>query len=297
MPQNENYTSILILESSLRRAERFIARGEKDKALDMLMALLRFGAYGIEPDEDSEIYDYIESDLVIMQRARERYNRNIENGKRGGRPKKQFDKELTLQLYNEGASIDKILERLNNCVSRATLYRFLQEANKQQENLSQNYLKSVSKSQNSFEKNFEEKENLSQNLKTVSKPNVNVNVNDNENDNSFSAARNFETSNIKKEMIPKSQNKSQNISQDFETPNIKKETISKSQNKSQNVSRIFETITDENIYEFLTTTVIDNAAYNKIITSVINGSLSNVWECGEEGILNKQTQEFWEKQN
>ena len=91
MPQNENYTSILILESSLRRAERFIARGERDKALDMLMALLRFGAYGMEPDEDSEIYDYIESDLVIMQRARERYNHNIENGKRGGRPKKQFE--------------------------------------------------------------------------------------------------------------------------------------------------------------------------------------------------------------
>ena len=293
MPQNENYTSILILESSLRRAERFIARGERDKALDMLMALLRFGAYGMEPDEDSEIYDYIESDLVIMQRARERYNHNIENGKRGGRPKKQFDKELALQLYSEGVPVDEILDSLDNCVSRATLYRFLQEANKQRENLSQNLkttfensqncLKSVSESQNSFEKNFEEKENLSQNLKTVSKPNVNVNDNEtvnenenenaNENDNSFSAARNFET------------------------PNIKKETIPKSQNKSQNVSCSFETITDENIYEFLATTIIDNAAYNKIITSVINGSLSNVWECGEEGILNKQTQEFWEKQD
>ena len=258
MPQNENYTSILILESSLRRAERFIARGERDKALDMLMALLRFGAYGMEPDEDSEIYDYIESDLVIMQRARERYNHNIENGKRGGRPKKQFDKELALQLYSEGVPVDEILESLDNCVSRATLYRFLQEANKQ-------------------------RENLSQNLKTVSKPNVNVNDNEtvnenenenaNENDNSFSAARNFET------------------------PNIEKETIPKSQNKSQNVSCSFETITDENIYEFLATTIIDNAAYNKIITSVINGSLSNVWECGEEGILNRQTQEFWEKQD
>ena len=81
------------------------------------------------------------------------------------------------------------------------------------------------------------------------------------------------------------------------TQNIEKETIPKSQNKSQNVSCSFETITDENIYEFLATTIIDNAAYNKIITSVINGSLSNVWECGEEGILNRQTQEFWEKQD
>lgn len=83
----------------------------------------------------------------------------------------------------------------------------------------------------------------------------------------------------------------------FKTLNIKKETIPKSQNKSQNVSCAFETITNENIYEFLATTIIDNTAYNKIITSVINGSLSDVWECGEEGILNRQTREFWKKQD
>lgn len=83
-----NTESFVIYESVYKTAARLEKRDEK-LALNYLMAVLKYGLYNDEPDEDNDVWIYgLESDFASIAAAKGRRKRQIENGNKGGRPEK-----------------------------------------------------------------------------------------------------------------------------------------------------------------------------------------------------------------
>ena len=126
--------SFVFYETFLETAEK-LEEINKDFAYEYLIALAKYGLYG-------EVYEgnpYIE--LVMVQgkvnidMAKERYQRAVENGKKGGR-RREVDRKKVIQLHNEGKT-NKAIAAEVGCCDR-TVSRILNETDKTRQNLNEN---------------------------------------------------------------------------------------------------------------------------------------------------------------
>ena len=118
--------SFVFYETFLETANK-LEEIDKNLALEYYKALAKYGLYG-------EVYEgnpYIE--LVLVQgkvnidMAKERYQRAVENGKKGGRPR-EVDREKVIQLHSEGLTNKAIAARMG-CSDRS-VSRILNETDK-----------------------------------------------------------------------------------------------------------------------------------------------------------------------
>lgn len=76
-----------------------------------MKAIIEYGIYG-EYDNDNPYIDMLMPNITtVVDKAKDRYNKAIANGKKGGRPKKYSDEEM-ISLYNQGLTYQQIADQL-----------------------------------------------------------------------------------------------------------------------------------------------------------------------------------------
>ena len=147
-----NTESFVYYESVYKQAEILEKRLGIETAYRFQKAVIEFGLYGVLPEEDSDVWLYgFEQTITSIQKAIDRRNKSIENGKNGGRPKILLEESAVLAKKEELGTWKKVAE-----------FYGIDE-------------KTLKKNRDSWRTEEQEKRKNGKNL------NVNVNVNDNVN--------------------------------------------------------------------------------------------------------------------
>ena len=207
---------------------------DKELANDFMKAIIEYGIYGEYENTNPIIKVLMVQAGFGIDKAKDRYATAVENGKKGGRPKKEIDNDVLSVMRDKGMSYQEIADKLG--VSKSTIQRRFKE-------IDSSLVSNGVKTQN-LNDNVNDNENENENVKVNAKnrknrknlnDNVNVNVNDNENVNI-----------IDKDFLPTEENldgfaiepvKQENISQNNEDADG---TISKCGAQFQNVYNIKE---------------------------------------------------------
>lgn len=108
---------------SIQNVERF--RG-KEEAFDFAMSIMEYGCYALPPEDTDPAWLYgFEQVRAAIDAAQDRRQKQIAQGKMGGRPRKLANIDEILAMRASGLSIRTIAERLN--ISDKTVRRRLQE--------------------------------------------------------------------------------------------------------------------------------------------------------------------------
>lgn len=132
---------------------------DADAQLEAYRGIIEYGLYGTEPYSENPFVNmvYVQA-IPYLNKARERYQKAVESGKKGGRPT-QIDKEKVQELKESGLSLKEIAAELG---------------------VPENTVKSILYREGAKgAKGMQRGANLNDNVND----NVNVNVNDNENVN------------------------------------------------------------------------------------------------------------------
>lgn len=139
-----NNSSFVFYESflkSVQNVERF--RG-KEEAFDFAMSIIEYGCYGLPPEDTNPAWLYgFEQVRASIDAAQDRRQKQIAQGKMGGRPRKSANIDEILQMRANGLSIRAIAEQLN--ISDKTVRRRLQEHENDGNFISEQELKSPNK--------------------------------------------------------------------------------------------------------------------------------------------------------
>ena len=98
---------------------------DADAQLEAYRGIIEYGLYGTEPHSENPFVNmvYVQA-IPYLNKARERYQKAVESGKKGGRPT-QIDKERVQELKENGLSLKEIAAELGvpeNTV-KSILYR------------------------------------------------------------------------------------------------------------------------------------------------------------------------------
>ena len=136
---------------------------DADAQLEAYRGIIEYGLYGTEPHSENPFVNmvYVQA-IPYLNKARERYQKAVESGKKGGRPT-QIDKERVQELKENGLSLKEIAAELG---------------------VPENTVKSILYREGAKgAKGMQRGANLNDNVNDKVNDNVNVNVNDNENVN------------------------------------------------------------------------------------------------------------------
>ena len=165
-----NKESFVFYESVAKQGDRLANKLGKEVAYDFYKAVIDFGLYGVLPDEDSDVWLYgFEQTITSINAAKDRYAAAVENGKKGGRPKK-IDENKALELKQKGMTNKQVAEVLGCSVS--SIEKINAESRKNQNNQKNQDIVVIEN-----QETRKNQKNLNDNV------NVNVNVNDNDNEN------------------------------------------------------------------------------------------------------------------
>lgn len=157
-----NTEKFILYESVYKTAAKLAKRDEK-KAWDYIKAVMEYGLYGIEPDEDDDVWLYgLDSSFASIGAAQKRYDKAIENGKKGGRPQK-CTVEQAVAAKAQGLTNKEIAEKYG-CSERTI----------------ENKLREARLKESSYEKTEKTIE-----ISEISSENLNKNINNNNNNNTF----------------------------------------------------------------------------------------------------------------
>lgn len=130
MDKNEQMADSFVFYGSIADTAEAIRKTYGiEKAWKYLYAIFDYGRFGLVPTEDDdELYATgLASVFKSIESANERYNKAIDNGKRGGRKKKDIDPQTILNMRAGGMTLKQISEELGN-ISISTLKRRIAEA-------------------------------------------------------------------------------------------------------------------------------------------------------------------------
>jgi transposase len=147
-----NKESFVLYESTYKQIEILEKRLGAEEAYKFIKAIMAFGLYGELPEEESSVWLYgFEQSITSISAAKTRYEAAVENGKKGGRPKK-IDEEVVIWLHEEGETNAAIAEQLKCSVS--SVEKILR---KNRKNLNEN-----ENNNDNFNSNFNETDNASE---------------------------------------------------------------------------------------------------------------------------------------
>ena len=97
-----NNTESFVLYESVYKQFEILKKRKPAVATDFIEAIMEYGLYGVVPDEESDVWLYgFEQSITSIQRAKDRYIASVENGRKGGRPPKNLNKDEVLQKKEE----------------------------------------------------------------------------------------------------------------------------------------------------------------------------------------------------
>lgn len=170
-----NFESFVFYESFYNHMQRLKEVKGVDVAYRFAEALCEFGLYGVLPQDNDEVWIYgLEQAFTSISAAKERYNKAIEDGAKGGRKKIDVDLEELKKLKELGWSNGRIGKELG--VSESTISRRCKEICWEDPF----YVGEGSRYENP-QKILDEINQNSQNQSVSENLNVNDNVNDNAN--------------------------------------------------------------------------------------------------------------------
>ena len=105
---------------------------DKELANDFMKAIIEYGIYGEYESTNPIIKVLMVQAGFGIDKAKDRYATAVENGKKGGRPRKEIDIEKALELESQGKTQAEIAEELG--VSKNTIGSRLREHKNQKPN-------------------------------------------------------------------------------------------------------------------------------------------------------------------
>lgn len=106
MNSNTTARESMVLYESAYKAINFLP--DDKMKWEAIEGLMKFGFYDLEPESDNSLLKMIFTQAVpSMKTAKERYEKAVENGKKGGRPTKASTDEI-LEMKNKGMSNEEI---------------------------------------------------------------------------------------------------------------------------------------------------------------------------------------------
>lgn len=175
---NRKLSSMVLNESVMTYCDKIAEVNGVQEAWRILHILTDYGLYGIEPPADDKslwIYN-LDTELYLIKLSRDKYNKSVEDGKRGGRKKIETNDDEIASMLESGYTYQQISERMN--VSISTLKRRMAAKRKTEGQNSNN----LSDTQQSV-KMSKGSERVAEGFAKVPYHNVNVNVNGNANEN------------------------------------------------------------------------------------------------------------------
>ena len=131
-----NKGKFVFYESVYKQMERLEKMLGIEKAYAFTKAVMDYGLYGVVPEDDNELWLYgLEQIFTSIDAAQQRYEKNIEDGGKGGRPQKEIDMDLAASLLENGMTKREVATQFG--ISEDTLSRRLKESAKPQ-NLNNN---------------------------------------------------------------------------------------------------------------------------------------------------------------
>lgn len=134
-----NKGKFVFYESVYKQMERLEKMLGIEKAYAFTKAVMDYGLYGVVPEDDNELWLYgLEQIFTSIDAAQQRYEKNIEDGGKGGRPQKEIDMDLVASLLENGMTKREVATQFG--ISEDTLSRRLKESAKPQnpQNLNNN---------------------------------------------------------------------------------------------------------------------------------------------------------------
>jgi DNA-directed RNA polymerase specialized sigma24 family protein len=121
-----NNSSFVFYESFLKSIQNVERFRSKEEAFDFAMSIIEYGCYGLPPEDTNPAWLYgFEQVRASIDAAQDRRQKQIAQGKMGGRPRKSANIDEILTMRAQGMSIRTIAEQLN--ISDKTVRRRLQE--------------------------------------------------------------------------------------------------------------------------------------------------------------------------
>lgn len=122
---NENTKTSMVFYESAYAAINYLPTVELK--WEATQGLLNYGFYGIEPESDNPFVNMIYVQAIpSMRNAKERYDKAVNNGKKGGRPTEVCTEEI-MQMKQEGMTNKQIAAKLgcsvSNVENRVTTYK------------------------------------------------------------------------------------------------------------------------------------------------------------------------------
>ena len=166
-----NKNSYVLNESVYVQYDRLMRRGKVQVAQDFINAVMQYGLYGDEPDEDSEVWDYgFDGVIATISTAKDRYTKRIDV------PQQELE-----QFVREGRTQQEIASYYN--CSTDTIQRRMKQYGITRRKAAENTAKPQEprrtadlpqKSRTQFNENENEKENQKENKngKAKSRPTV-----------------------------------------------------------------------------------------------------------------------------
>lgn len=121
-----NDSAFVFYESFLKTVQNIERFKGKEAAYDFFVYIAEYGLYGLLPDENDRVWLYgFEQVKTAIDAAQDRRQKQIAQGKMGGRPRKVVDIEEILLLRDQGLSMRAIADKLS--ISYKTVARRLEE--------------------------------------------------------------------------------------------------------------------------------------------------------------------------
>ena len=122
---NENTKTSMVFYESAYAAINYLPTIELK--WEATQGLLNYGFYGIEPESDNPFVNMIYVQAIpSMRNAKQRYDKAVDNGKKGGRPTEVSTEEI-MQMKQEGMTNKQIAAKLgcsvSNIENRVTTYK------------------------------------------------------------------------------------------------------------------------------------------------------------------------------
>lgn len=157
-----NTQSFVLYESVYKHIQTLEKKVSAETALKYANAIMEFGLYGIVPNENDDVWIYgFEQAMTSIYSSKEKYNKSVENGKKGGAPRK-YDHDLIVELKRQGLTNKQVAEELG--CSEITVSRALKEKREETESEEQhNNINDKSKYNLNDTDNLKEKDNENQN--------------------------------------------------------------------------------------------------------------------------------------
>ena len=130
-PNKEDIHNFVFLASWYDVIEAYDKAGQSDIAASIAKEIITYGVTGQTTTDDPLILGIVRGMCAtLIDKSKTRYIRSIENGKKGGRPKK-YNVDNIIALHNQGLSAQDIAENLGCSVK--TVQRALADATTEDE--------------------------------------------------------------------------------------------------------------------------------------------------------------------